>query len=229
MSFLNDISDPTLMPDDDLEAGKFLDTYLQNAPKSQNYGTTTYNDFITAKISETTLPELFKLFHSWSSPSTSNIISKDQKEIYDWYLQLHKTMLNKYFLILKRLFGYQKLIDSLNGYKNAKEYLSRALIYNKDLWRDFFDIMGGAASNLKNGMIETDIVRLMELEQSSDQQKTIIIIEYLTSFMEIANNRDWYNHIVDYGTATSNLLDQVENILKRHLNQIIRVLRTFDI
>lgn len=229
MSFLNDTSDSTLMPDDDLEAGKFLDTYLQNAPKSQNCGTTTYDDFITAKISETALPELFKLFHSWSSPSVNNIISKDQKEIHDWYLQLNRTMLNKYFLTLKRLFEYQKLIDTLNGYKNTKEYLSRALIYNKDLWRDFFDIMGRAASNLRNGMIETEIVRLMELEQSSNQQKTKIIVEYLTYLMEIANSRDWYNHIVDYGTVTSNLLDQVENILKRHLNQTIRVLETFNI
>lgn len=125
-------------------------------------------------------------------------------------------MKDKHMSILRRLYGYFELIDCIHGYKNTKEYLTRALVCNETLWINFMDIMVRAARNLGKEITDTKIIRAMKLKQPSDQEKRIIIT-YLISFKKLTYNEDWYFNMEAYGIVTLNLLDQIEKIFEGHV------------
>lgn len=215
MSSQNYLTYQVLIPNDDLKVGQFPKTYLKDTPESYDYGAKTYEDFTKVTIYETTLPILIDLFTSWTLPGRTDLSSEGQEKLYNWYSQLYG-MKDKHMSILRRLYGYFELIDSIHGYKNTKEYLTRALVYNETLWINFMDIMVRAARNLGKKTTDTKIIRAMKLKQPSDQEKRIIIT-YLISFKKLTYNEDWYFNMEAYGIVTLNLLDQIEKIFEGHV------------
>lgn len=224
----NDTSNKVLIPKDDLKEGEFPNTYLNIVSSSHDNNKANYEDLKNTKISQTTLPNLFPLFQSWAIPETNGLINMgDQEELHSWYSKLNRIMLRKYFPILEKLYRYNESIHTLYGYKNTKEYLNCALVRNKFLLLRFFNIMTEAASTLENEMTAIRIIRLMELEHPSDQEK-LTIFKFLTSVMEDSHNKELYCDMANYGVTTSDLLIQVEKILKRNLQQMIKTLSDID-
>lgn len=241
MSLQNNISNDTLIPRDDLEEDQFPYTYLKDVPISRDYEVKNYEDFTRTKFSETILPMLFELFYSWTHPDitpyleseeyeeitslgiTDSLEPEEQEEIDMWYAQLNALMSNEYFPILERLYRYNKSIHTLDGYKNTKEYLVRALVRHHSLWVKLLDVMTIAASNVRKEMSLEELVRIMESKNPSDQEKTYIL-KFLDSVMEVCHDLELYYDMAEYSQETSKLLDQIEKILEKHVQQTMRAL-----
>ena len=218
----NDNLNKGLIPRNDLEEGEFPHTYLNEVPNSRDYNNVNYQDLKNARTSNTTLPDLFHLFQSQAIPGIVTFGETDHiEELYDWYLQLNKMISNKYFPTLEKIHQDNDTVQLLSGYNNTKEYLIRALVRNKFLVLKFINILDNSASNLEIQMSAHEVVRLMELEYPSDQDKHMIN-QFLHSFMEGFYNQDLYNEIAAYVEVTLDLSNRVRKILENHSQQIIR-------
>lgn len=147
------------------------------------YSAANYKSFTKIEISETPLPKLFDLFHTWTKSHLTNLNLENLGQLCG--------MKNNYMLTLERLYGYYKSIHNLNWYKNTKEYLLCALVYNEVLWIKILKIMVKASGYLVTKIIDTGIISMLESEEPSDNKKKTII-RYLTRIKKIAHNKDLY-------------------------------------
>lgn len=123
-----------LLPGSDLEAGKFLNGYLErNIPLvSRFYESTDWDTFLNTKLCGIPILHLPYFISCYVQ------INKEKDgNAKDFWGNIDNLIANEFGTLIKDLYKYNELIEKLPGYENTKEYLLCALVQNNTIWIEF--------------------------------------------------------------------------------------------
>lgn len=198
-----------LLPDNDLQPEKFLNTCLQEQPNSGFYDASDFTTLSRIKFGGISLLNLPSFFGNWSYCYT-----KDQ-HLCKWW---DSTNLKCQYLIVNRvklLYKYKKMMEPLNGYTNMKEYLVRALDRNIFLWNQLVLVcMDDAAKNVSGpeGNTKSEIKMMCMTNPSHlHLEHTLKYVQEVSNCLEKMN---WLKSLNEYLNTTAFLLEYVKQILQ---------------
>lgn len=221
MHFFNTFSSDTqdftynFLPNGDLEAGQFHDTYLKDIPLvSRFYEADNYETFIKIKLSETSLFWLPSLM-----ASCVNIYNRENKDSQNFWENIDNLVIDKLDSQIKQLYKYKELMELLPGYKNTKEYLFCALVRNNSLWAQFVSQCMLDAAQKLFGLEASSTSELKILETipftNGHNEKKYHVLQYIEEVEKCIKEQNWAKNLHEFSDTTTILLEQVELILQR--------------
>lgn len=199
---------PRYLPNGDIEAGEFHNTYLNYPPESRQYAATNFANVKILEFGEITFLRLTEYFRHCAD---YNLEHEQLRFYWDELDELYEKTLQSQ---IEQAYRYKELLEPLGGYANTKEYLLRALIRNTSLWTQFVSLCisnGTERSEERNTILEMEMIK--NSDPSKDEEEKIL--EYLEKVWNSLEEQNWWETIVEWSETTAALLEHIKMILHR--------------
>lgn len=201
-------------PENDIEARVFFHTYLENRPESLYYKASSFKEFELIKF------EFGKQKLLWI-PFAFTIAVDDDSENFDmitFWDDVDGLCYERIESQIRDVYRYKDLLDSVEGYTTAKQYLLRALVKNDFLWTTFLSACGLNTAKEKfeeekDPRSKIEILLKKRFDPSYDEkQNNLKCAEIVWKSLKESN---WWKELSEWSETTAVLLEHTKLILQR--------------